>query len=245
MIRADKNLFLERLLVAGVRHAMRKQFFGAFGRGLDCFAELDPDRPVIACSNHSNWWDGFIVALLVPLLRRHRIYIAVYETLLARYKPLRYLGAFGLDIDNSPLAGLRYALELLRTPRNVVWLFPQGVLAPQWVPIVVKPGALWLARKSGAQILPVVFRYEWLVESRPSVFINCGRPLPPGSTPGELQKVMRDLYQAIAPRLASPDLNEYRPLFRPKMSMNRRWDWMRHLLRELEGERTPFNPRNE
>ena len=182
-------------------------------------------RPLVICTNHSNWWDGFSAALTLPLFRGRRLYLAQSETLLALYRPLRWLGAFGLDIHGSPLAGLRYAVRLLEDPRNAVWMFPQGVLVPQWVPIATKPGALWLARQSGALVLPVAFRYEWMVESRPSLFIHCGQALEPDAPNRALAHALQTLFDAIAPTLTpAVDLSGYHPLFPPRRSMNKVWE---------------------
>jgi 1-acyl-sn-glycerol-3-phosphate acyltransferase len=166
--------------------------------------------------------------------------MAQYEKLLTRYRALRWLGVFGLDREGLALPGLRYALQLLRDPRHIVWIFPQGVLVPQWHPIAIKPGALWLARRSGAAVLPVVFRYEWLVESRPSIFVSVGAPLKAQATDEELRNAMQGLYDSIADSLAPLELSSYRSLFEPRMSMNKRWE-----LLTWAGKRGRFNPRNE
>ena len=224
---------------------MRRRFYGIFVGGIEHLeAALSKDSALIICTNHSNWWDGFAVGLLAPLFPERRIFVAQYEKLLERYRPLRWLGAFGLDLDGSALPGLRHAMMLLRDPRTVVWIFPQGVLVPQWSPIIVKPGAMWLARRCRVGVLPVVLRYEWLVESRPSLFVQCGAALEPGATPGDLQAAMKALYHTIGEsldpeRAPSDRLAGYRPLFTPRMSMNKIWDRLKWRGRE------PFNPRNE
>lgn len=238
MIYARKSRVLERLFVAGLRRVFRRRFYGVFVRGL-ANLETPGAGSLVVCTNHTNWWDGFVVALMTPFFPGRSVYVAQYEKLLARYRALRWLGAFGLEIHGSALPGLRYALALLRTERKVVWIFPQGVLVPQGQPIRVKPGALWLARRSGAPVLPVVFRYEWMVESRPSVFVSCGRPLPPGAADADLERAMQALYDEIGETLAPVDLSPYRPLFTPRLSMNKLWDWLR------PSDPGPFNPRNE
>ncbi|MEI6350384.1 MAG: lysophospholipid acyltransferase family protein [Verrucomicrobiota bacterium] len=248
MIYPRKSLLLDWIFLAGLRRVMRRRFYGVFVRGLE---HLESARllnaPLIACTNHSNWWDGFVVGLLTARLPGRRVYVAQYEKLLKRYRPLRWLGAFGLDLDGSALPGLREAMKLLRDPKNVVWIFPQGVLIPQWNPIVVKSGALWLAQRCGAPLLPVVFRYEWMVESRPSIFVQFGGVLMPGATKVELEAAMQALYDDIG-RSLDPEreerlgLSSFAPLFEPKMSMNKRWDW---ICWQAGGRGPGFNPRNE
>lgn len=239
MIYPQKIVFLERVLVAWLRFVFSHRFFGVFTLGMEHLQALSPERPVIVCSNHSNWWDGFVLALLTRHFPGRSIFVAQYDKLLERYRPLRWLGAFGLDIHGSPLAGLRCALGLLKDAKNVVWIFPQGVLVPQWVPIQVKPGALWLAQRAQAQVVPIAFRYEWLVESRPSVFVHCGPPLPSDATDADLAKALQSLYDQIAISLAPVDLSPYSLEIKPRMSLNKIWERMK-----FHGPE-PFNPRNE
>jgi chlorobactene lauroyltransferase len=218
---------------------MRRRFYGVFLKGEAALRRAaEQPRPLIFCANHSNWWDGFVAVLLLPFLAEKRIFLAQSEALLEHYRPLRWLGVFGLDIHGNPLPGTRYALKLLGDPRNGVWIFPQGVLLPQGTPIEVKPGALWMARHGRALVVPLAFRYEWMVESRPSVFIHCGEALEPGITEHELEREMQRLYDEIGPMRTPVDWAAWTPLFPPRMSFNKRWE------RCLHG-RAGFNPRNE
>ncbi len=230
------------MFVWGVRRAMRRRFYGVFLRGGEALRQAAASpRPLVICANHSNWWDGFAAALLIPLFPGRRLYMAQSDALLAEYRPLRWLGAFGIDIHGAPLAGLRYGLGLLADPRHAVWIFPQGVLLPQGTPIEARPGALWLARKSGALLVPIAFRYEWMVESRPSLFIHCGEPiepLSPGMNDRALAAALQRLYDEIGPMATPVDWSRWEPLFPSRMSLNKRW----RRCMETGGE---FNPRNE
>ena len=239
MIKARKIQWLERPFLWGVRHAMRRRFYGVYVRGWQHIEQASASaRPLVICANHSNWWDGFSAALLLPFFPGRRLYLAQSEDLLKLYRPFRWLGVFGLDIHGSPLAGLRYALELLLGDSRVaIWLFPQGVLVPQWLPIKVKPGAFWLARRSGALVLPMAFRYEWMVESRPSLFICCGEPLEPDASDETLARTMQALFDSVGSTLLPVDLSGYRCLFKPRRSMNKVW--------ERATRSGPVNPRNE
>ena len=238
MIYPSTNQLLIRVFAWGLRWTMRRRFYGIFIRGLTC--ETAPEgEAVIYCVNHTNWWDGFAIGSIISLFPKKRFYVAQYEKLLARYRFLRWFGAFGLDLDGSALPGLRYALKLLRDPDNALWIFPQGLLVPQWIPIRIKPGALWLAKRSGAKVVPVAFRYEWMVESRPSLFVHFGEPLPHGASDAELGAALQRLYDGIGETLAPVDLTAYHPLFTPRLSMNKLWDWLRC------SDKNSFNPRNE
>jgi 1-acyl-sn-glycerol-3-phosphate acyltransferase len=238
MIYPSNNPLLVRAFAWGVRWTMRRRFYGIFIRGLTPEVASE-NEAVIYCVNHTNWWDGFAIGSILSLFPKKRFYVAQHEKLLGRYRFLRWFGAFGLDIEGSAFPGLRYALKLLRNPENALWIFPQGVLVPQWTPIRVKPGALWLAKRSGAEIVPVAFRYEWMVESRPSLFIHFGEPLGPGATDADLEMALQSLYNDIGETLAPVDLTAYHALFTPRLSMNKLWDWLRCF------DKSSFNPRNE
>lgn len=88
-------------------------------------------------------------------------------------------------------------------------------------------------------VIPVAFRYEWMVESRPSLFISIGEPLAPDSPDAALEEALQALYDGIGATLAPVDLASYHPLFTPRLSMNKLWDWLRC------ADRSSFNPRNE
>ena len=220
---------------------MRRRFYGVFVRGRENLIGAAPGQSVLICANHTNWWDGFVAALLTDAFPGRRVYLAQYEKLLARYAPLRWLGVFGLDRGGAAaLPGVRHALFLLGDPKNAVWIFPQGTLVPQWHPIVVRRGALWLARKTAAQVIPVAFRYEWLVESRPSILVNCGEPMAAGARVDDLARTMQALYDDIAKSLKPVDLSGYTPVYRPRMSMNKSWELFTRSPNDRE-----FNPSNE
>lgn len=235
MIPARKNAAFNFALRPVMNGVLRRRFHGVRVAGAEHLAALDLGRPVVGCVNHTNWWDGFALYALSHALVAHDIHLAMEERNLRRYPFFPWMGAFGLDLQN-PGAGLRYAVRLLRGgPGRLAWMFVQGRLAPAHVPIVAKGGALWLAAKARAQVLPVVIRYEWLAESRPTILIRVGPAVPAETTVDELSGALNRLFAGIDPALDPIDLTEYRPLFPPRLSMNRRWDYFVHrVLRRRE-----------
>ena len=207
---------------------------------------LDGSRPVIGCVNHTNWWDGFVLYVVSHQRLPHDIYLAMDEVNLRRYRFFAWMGVFGVDLSDpgASLPGVRYAVGLLRATSRVprlLWIFVQGKLLDARVPIEPKPGALFLARKTGAQILPLVLRYEWLAESRPSIFVQIGKPMPPGSTGEELAAVLNGLFARVDAVLHPDAPARGEPLFRPRMSMNKRWD---HFVRRALRRSDAFDPQN-
>lgn len=220
MIEARKNPFLEAAFYSVLKWQMRRRFHGIYVAGLEYAEELDAGRAVIACANHTNWWDGFVVELLTRQFTGRRFYLAQEEKHLLKNRWMRLLGVFGIDLEGRSLPGIRYALKLLQDSRTVLWIFPQGRIEHPSKAINMKPGARFLARKSGAQLLPVIFRYEWLIESKPSVFIQFGRP-------GDLDL---ESLAASLPKETEHLLERFKPLFRPSMSLNKWVEYVRWLL---------------
>lgn len=241
MIPARKNAAFNFALRPVMDGVLRRRFHNIRVAGAEHLEALDRRRPIVGCVNHANWWDGFVLYALSHALVSHDIHLAMEECNLRRYPFFPWMGAFGLDLGN-PGAGLRYAARLLRgAPGRLVWMFVQGRLAPAQAPIEAKGGALWLAEKAGAQVLPLVIRYEWLAESRPTILVRIGAALPAETTATELSAVMNGLFAKIDAALDPIDLTEYRPLFKPRMSMNRRWDYFVHRVR---GRREEFEREN-
>ena len=222
------NFVLRRWLAS----VLRRRFHNVYLVGAENLRALDMAGPVLGCVNHSNWWDGFVLYVLSDRRLAHDIYLAMEEANLRRYRFFTWMGVFGLDLS-APRAGLRYAHQLLRTaartPR-LVWIFVQGELLGPHAPIQAKPGASFLARTTGAQILPLVLRYEWLLESRPSVFVNIGRLMPPETAPEALAAVLNGLFADLEAVLDPRKLAECEPLFPARLSINKRWDYFLHLL---------------
>ena len=186
---------------------------------------------MVGCVNHTNWWDGFVLYVLSWRLLPHDIYLAMEEKNLRRYRFFAWMGVFGVDLadQRSALRGMRYALRLLG-PGRLIWMFVQGRLLRPEVPVEVRPGGIFLARRAGAVLLPLVLRYEWQSESRPGIFIAVGTPMAAATSEEELAACLNHLYTRLGESIGSSDLESAEALFPPRLSMNKRWDYLMHLL---------------
>ena len=232
MIPARKSAPFNWVLRRWLDRTLRRRFHNVYLGGAEHLRALPAERPIVGCVNHTNWWDGFILYVLSHRFLPHDIHLAMEEKNLRRYRFFTWMGVFGVDLATrtSALPGMRYALEVLRGPSRLVWMFVQGQLLPAGEPVTVKPGALFLARRAGAVVLPLALRYEWLGESRPSIFVQVGAPLGPVATDAELAAVLNDLLARVGRALHPLDLAGYEPLYEGKLSMNKRWDRVLHLL---------------
>ena len=232
------NFALRRWLT----RVLRRRFHNVYVAGAEHLQTLGSGRPVVGCVNHTNWWDGFVLYVLSHRLLPHDIYLVMEEQNLRRYRFFAWMGVFGVDLTDrrAALPGLRYALRLLQGggkpgPARLVWMFVQGKLLPPGLPVEVKPGATFLAAHSGAAILPLVLRYEWLVESRPSIFVRIGAPLEANSLPQTVADTLNALLAETDRATLTGNPGAYEPLFSPRMSMNKRWDYLLHLCLRRRG----------
>ena len=242
MIAARKVWPFNFVLRRWLGRVLRRRFHGIYVFGAEHLRALDPAWAVIGCVNHTNWWDGFVLYVLSHRLVAHDIYLAMEENNLRRYRFFTWMGVFGIDLTDrrAALPGLRYALRLL-TPGRLIWMFVQGRLLSAGVPVEVRPGALFLAGRTDARLLPLVLRYEWLSESRPSIFVRVGEPMISTTPADELAEVLNTLYAQLNEKLDPLDLSGAEPLFPPRMSVNKRWDYLVH---RLWRRREPFAPQN-
>ena len=247
VIPAKKNRAFDLLAYRWVSRALRRRFHGVYLAGGEHLHGLPIGTAVIGCVNHTNWWDGFVLHALSHRRLPHEIYLAMAEENLRRYRFFTWMGVFGVDLRPGArnVNALRYAIGLL-TPCRVnrpalIWMFVQGKLVPERRPVEVLPGAAFLARRGGAMLLPVSLRYPWLSESRPSVFIRVGAPMPADTGSPEIADTLNGLLARTDQSLERPDLADYEPLFEPGMSLNRRWDYVRHI---LGGRRESFDKSN-
>ena len=232
------NFALRRWLT----RVLRRRFHNVYLAGSEHLRAVEAGCAVVGCVNHTNWWDGFVLYVLSHRLLPNDIYLAMEEQNLRRYRFFAWMGVFGVDLSSqrAALPGLRYALRLLKRAASgnaapLIWIFVQGRLLRPTARVEVKSGATFLAAHSGAVLLPLVMRYEWLSESRPSIFVRVGAPLTSDTASDALATTLNTLLAETDRTLAEGDISLYEPIFLPAMSMNKRWDYLVHLCLRRRG----------
>ena len=245
MIPAKKSRLADATIGRVIVRSVRRRFRAFYVTGMENLVRLDPARSVVGCSNHTNWWDGFVLyAFAHRRLRDRTFHLAMEERNLARYFFFPWLGVFGVGLEGAAdaIAGLRYAVRLLRGhPERIAWIFVQGKLTSPREPIVAKPGAAFIARQAGAQILPVILRYEWLIESKATVFLSIGEPLSAGTEPEAIAARMNALNTELGARIDASAHEGFEAVFPPRLSLNKRWDYV---LKVATGRRAGFERDN-
>ena len=168
---------MDRLIATKVRNG----FAAVRAQGVEEFRASIDDGPggVLALANHSCWWDLFLAHALNEAIPADG-YGMMEHFNLRRFGFFRRIGAFSVDRTDprSVRESLDHAAELLRRPRSLVWIFPQGtILANDHRPLSFQAGLRALIRRAGRlRIATVALRYEFWQEERPEALVRFGIP---------------------------------------------------------------------
>jgi hypothetical protein len=245
MIPESHQPLLAWLLDHYMRHQLRSRFQGLYVTGLQHLHTLPIDRSVIAYANHCGWWDLFWTYRLSRECPQKKIYGMMEEKQLRPYRFFTALGTFSIDLSapGKASAGLRHALRLLQKPASMVWMFPEGELRSPTLPFAPRPGLQFLCRKKGTTVLlPIALRYEFFRDDKPVALAAIG-PSFPASEADEPRIIAQQ--QALSDHLAATtrtrDLSDFTCLQEPRLTINKRWEW---LCCALRGRLHTFQPHN-
>jgi 1-acyl-sn-glycerol-3-phosphate acyltransferase len=139
------------------RYRLFRRAVVALGRVLLGFeihgAENTPERgPLIVASNHSRFFDPVFVCMAVP---RRIQWMAKRELFLPGLRRFfSFLGAFPVDRQGGGRSALRTALAFIADGR-ALGIFPEGTRRREGSTLEAKSGAVLLAVRGGARILPI------------------------------------------------------------------------------------------
>lgn len=180
MIPSKKNKLIGGLFAIYHKRLLKKHFYAIHLTGTENLQHLQKNSPVILYANHSNWWDGFIAYFLTNRYLKKDDYLMMDIEQMKKYWFFKYVGVFSVNrkAPADALNSVNYAAGLLKGTAKYLWIFPQGDMVPQDKrPLKFFSGINKIAEKTGSvNIVPVCFRYEFLKEQRPEVFISIGKP---------------------------------------------------------------------
>jgi 1-acyl-sn-glycerol-3-phosphate acyltransferase len=142
--------------------------------------EIVPGKPIIFLTNHSTWWDGFLIYRLNKHFYKRPLYLLMLEKELVKYSFFSRVGAYSIQPGHSKkvLESLRYTRLLLNSPAKEnpsICIFPQGELIP-WEsrPVKFKPGIDWILKDTHnpVAIILVGIIVKFLEQQRPQVFFK-------------------------------------------------------------------------
>ncbi|HIU64729.1 MAG TPA: 1-acyl-sn-glycerol-3-phosphate acyltransferase [Candidatus Avacidaminococcus intestinavium] len=162
--------------------------------------------PVVIASNHTSLLDPPIIGVSAPrkvyFMAKQELFMPIIGTI------LKLLGAFPVKRGSADRTAIKHGIELLNNEQVLV-VFPEGTRSKTGQLGKAQPGALMMAAKSNAVIIPTAVQnahnHFW-----PKITITFGKPLnfpPEKSLNKEILSEMADtLMQRIAKLLKSGEL---------------------------------------
>lgn len=184
MIRARRVGWFNAWFCGHARSRIRNTFGEVRVRGLDAARACAQSAPLLIVSNHTSWWDPLVVLHVSTHMLGTAGHAMMDAKNLRRLPFFALVGAFGVELGNRAdgVAVIQYAAELLETPNNMVWVFPQGMERPVTErPLGFRAGAGKLAQIArNAKVLPIGLRYEFGGTERPTLWISIGEAVVAG-----------------------------------------------------------------
>jgi len=175
---------------------VRRNLRGVWVRG-----EL-PTRAAIWAANHHSWWDYFVARAALRAAGRTDVGVLMDPANIPSRKLFGWAGAVGSD-------RLRTAAELTLSG-GVLAIFPEGQLRAPGPLGAVRPGAAWLARRTGATPLAVATRVVLRGHQAPEAYLDIV-PVPAAAgLPEVLAGRLADLDRTLAEADPAHPLPGYR-----------------------------------
>ncbi|NLC73512.1 MAG: 1-acyl-sn-glycerol-3-phosphate acyltransferase [Ruminococcaceae bacterium] len=133
-----------------------------------------PDRSAILCANHSNYIDPFLIAAhsgqdagirFMAKIELSRIPVLGYI--------LKRLGVIFIDRKTSDLNAIRATIKYLKADQKV-FIFPEGTRSNSENSVSAKTGAIRIAAKTGAPIVPIYIPRDKKLFSKGTIIM--GKP---------------------------------------------------------------------
>ncbi len=183
---------------------------------------LPAGRPVIIYTNHPSWWDPALFILLSDTVLRGRPGFGPMDAqALDRYRLLRRMGVFGIDLD-TPRGAARFldvGRAVLRQKSSVLWITAEGAFTDSRArPVRLRPGLAHLARRvPDAVLVPMAIEYTFWNERKPEALVRFGPPFEAGAprSLAEWQSLLEDELTRTMDALATESLARNPALFVP------------------------------
>lgn len=136
-------------------YAIANVVFSLFCRIVPIGRENIPDGAALVCANHSNWSDPILIAL--AFTKKNFLHIMAKQELFRvpiLKGILKQIGAFHVNRDGSDMGAVRKTLGYLKNGEKVC-MFPEGTRVSHDNAVQAKVGAVRMAAKSDALIVPV------------------------------------------------------------------------------------------
>lgn len=218
---------------------LQNRFYAFRYRGEENYFEAEKDVPTILFAPHCNWWDGIVLYNTTHRIFHKEIRLMVEE--LNRFPLLRRGGAYSVNKKSpqSAMKALQYSVDVVGDLRNMLCIFPQGIIRPpHFRPIEFQTGLAYIAenavkRYGKVNLIPMAVDYAFFRDNRPEVIVEFGKriELRQGN---ELDKMSRKelthyLERALTEtcdtqfkEMSQGDITKYKILFKQHLKWYRR-----------------------
>lgn len=116
--------------------------------------ETGKDKSILLIANHFSFWDALILFCVNERLFKKKFHVMILEDTSKKERFLKYAGAFSVSKNSRDvLESIDYAATLLNDPGNLVLMFPQGKLYPNFVNhIHFEKGVLKIIKQTTANV---------------------------------------------------------------------------------------------
>lgn len=127
MIRPQKHNLIHNFFTWYIKFIIKKDFYAFSHSSLD--QNRYKDKAILLISNHTSWWDGFLLFYLNKIYFKKNFHVMILEETAKKIWFMKYLGAFSVNKQSKTIVeSLDFAGKLLDDKDNLVLIFPQGKL---------------------------------------------------------------------------------------------------------------------
>lgn len=216
---------------------LQNRFYAFRYKGAENYFDSDRNVPTVLFAPHSNWWDGIVFYNITHRIFHKEIRLMIEE--LNRFPLFSKGGAYSVNKKSaqSAMKALKYSVDLLSDLRNMLCIFPQGIIRPpHYRPIEFQTGLAFIAqnavkRYGRINLIPVAFDYTFFRDNRPEVVVNFGKRIEfdANNIPKDRKELNHILEKALEATcdeqfkdISNGDVSNYEILFKQHLKWYRR-----------------------
>ena len=213
---------------------LQNRFYAFRYKNAQNYFERDEKYPTIIFAPHTNWWDGIVLYNISHRICHKEIRLMIEE--LNRFPLLHRGGAYSVNKKSpqSAMKALKYSVELLSDLRNLLFIFPQGIIRPpHYRPIEFQTGLAYIAEKGVKEygqvnLIPISIEYCFLRDNRPEVLVEFGKRielkenLDRKELTHQLEQALTDVCDNQMKDISQGNIQDYEILFKQHLKWYRR-----------------------
>ena len=215
---------------------LQNRFYAFRYRGKENYDNRDDSAPTILFAPHCNWWDGTVFFNITHRIFHKEIRLMIEE--LNRFPLLRRGGAYSVNKKSpqSAMKALKYSVDVMSDLRNLLCIFPQGIIRPpHYRPIEFQTGLAYIVqnavkRYGKVNLIPVAIDYCFFRDNRPEVVVDFGEcvvvdkdnTLDRKELTHMFEKALEKTCDAQFEEISKGDVGKYNILFKQHLKWYRR-----------------------